>query len=211
MRPPDHQDNYEIALRHAFAGARAQSPENIERLGAVSMGSSAYALPVLNVTFHIDLEAETIYVAVPGADNATPVSPTLWWRVIALHYLTMRPLAPQPDRWMTFSDFPDIRGYESVYKGRVLGRLCGTAGRERDTFTKACLRLGAIPAPHGDVGFEFRVFPEIALRLSWYAGDDEFPPAASFLFPEDILQRLPVEDVIVVGESIVGLLQGKRW
>ena len=132
------------------------------------------------------------------------------WQVIALHYLGARPLERPSERWVAFSDFQEIRGYESVYKGRVLGRLCATAGRDRDTFTQACLKLGATPVPYGDVGFEFRVFPQLSVILAWYAGDEEFPPAASFLFPDDILARLPLEDTIVLTEAIVAYRSALR-
>jgi len=211
MQAPGKQDNYEIARKCAFEAARYQTPEFMPCLGAAPTGPSAYSLPVLNVTFHIDLAGEKIRVSLQDGTEADPASPNLCWQVIALHYLAARPLERQAERWVAFPDFPEIRGYESVYKGRVLGRLCATAGRDRDTFTQACLRLGATPAECGDVGFEFRVFPALSLRIAWYAGDEEFPPAVSFLFPEDILTRLPLEDTIVLSESIVALLQGKRW
>lgn len=211
MRPPDHQDNYEIALRCAFEAARYQTPDYMLCLGATQVGPSAYSLPVLNAAFHIDLAEEKIQLVRPDGAEPDPASPNLCWQVIALHYLGARPLERLSERWVAFSDFSEIRGYESVYKGRVLGRLCATAGRDRDTFTQACLKLGATHVPYGDVGFEFRVFPQLSVILAWYAGDEEFPPAASFLFPDDILTRLPLEDTIVLTEAIVALLQGRRW
>lgn len=206
MLPPK-QDNYALALRLAFDQARQVPPEALCALGATPTATGC-TLPVLNAVFHIQIPEETITAKTASGETVTP---HLCWQVIALHYLCATlPVRDEPPR-LTFPEFPGIRGYESVYNGRVLGRLCATAGRDEAAITQACRTLGATPVASGDAGFVLRVFPFVALQLAWYRGDDEFPPAASFLFPGNLLEMLPVEDAIVLAERIVTLLQGKPW
>jgi hypothetical protein len=63
----------------------------------------------------------------------------------------------------------------------------------------------------GDEGFRFDVFPRLSVIIAWYAGDGELPANASFLYPDNALSFLPVEDIIVVSEGVVSRLQGKGW
>ena len=202
----------------------------LEDLGAEKAPNGTYRLRVLEATFVVDLARGTITRAtteqehwdctkqgepprregtVPGfaGGPALPIS----WQILALHYLCASPPWTDSSRWVSFGHFPDARGYDPVYRGRVLKRLCATAGRDRDTFVQACHRLGAESIDWGDEGFRFRVFPRLPVVITWYYGDDEFPPNASFLYLDNVLSFLPTEDVIVLSESLVSRLQGKGW
>jgi len=201
---PDKQKNYELALEHALACARGQDPDAFEKLGAQVLGDRRYALPVLDATMHVDLQEGSVTLADGGGVG-------LAWQIPVLHYLSAPAYGAEPASWLAFADFPHLRGYEPVYKGRVLGRLCGTAGRTEEGFIQACRRLNATPIDKGDLGFQFPVFPHISLIVSWYRADDEFPSDATILYPDNILTFLPLEDVIVLAECLVARLQGKRW
>ncbi len=192
---PEH----EAAFARGLAAVRAQDERALTALGAVPAGGRRYEMPVLDGRFVIDLEAGTVGRDVPMA-----------WRILTLHYLSSR----RPDRpftrWMSYADFPDGRGYEKVYAARVLSRLRTGAGRDRDTFVEACRRLGGRRIGEGDEGFSFQVFPRLAVAIAWYAGDEEFPPGASFLLPDNALDFLVIEDLAVLSENVVGRLQGQK-
>jgi len=68
------------------------------------------------------------------------------------------PVLQQSVGWASFADFPDARGYQSVYEARVVRRLCATAGRNRECFIAAAERLGGRTVPFGDVGYQLTSF-----------------------------------------------------
>ena len=63
----------------------------------------------------------------------------------------------------------------------------------------------------GDAAFDIDVFPRVATRLIWYAADDEFPPSATLLLPDNIESFLNIEDVVVMSESLVSRLSGRDY
>jgi hypothetical protein len=81
-------------------------------------------------------------------------------------------------------------------------------GLDRDSLRRAAVALGAKEAPAGDLGFDFQVFPRVAVRLVWYEGDDEMGPSASLLLPGNIESFFCVEDIVVLSERLVARLAG---
>ena len=199
------QNNYEVALEKAWARLRTRPAAELRQLGAEAQGSTGacWALPVLKARFEIDLRRGSIEVA-GGAASA-------WWSILTLHYL----LAPVPvaaaGRWISFEEMPDARGYSAPYSGRVIGLFCGTVGRTRDSLLTAAAALGAQTVPGGDAAAQWQVFPHVPLRIVWYAGDDELPPGATFLYGDNVAAILDVEDIVVMAERVVSRLRGKPW
>jgi len=208
MTPLQKQNNYQQAFVKALEVVRGRSDEELVELGSRRFEGRRYSLSVLNDVFMIDLAEGTVGLA-DGRADAAAGSLRMEWQVLALHYLA----APVPwivgSSWVSFGDMREARGYDPVYRGRVLGRLCATAGRDREGFVRAAGGLGGEPADMGDEGFKFQVFPRLAVVIVWYAGDEEFEPGSSFLYPSNIMSFLSVEDVVVLSERLVGRLQGK--
>jgi hypothetical protein len=128
-----------------------------------------------------------------------------------LHYLGIR---GQPERLapeVTFADLPTARSYASVYQGRVIGRLCATAGRDADKLRDAAALLNGLRALGGDLAFDFDVFPRLKLRLVWHGADDEFPPSATVLLPANIESYFCSEDIVVLSEQLVARLAGRPF
>lgn len=199
MRIPERQSNYALALERAFEAARGQGEAGLLDLGAKALGNRRYEIEVLGDVFLMDMEARTVLTG--GADAP------LDWKILSLHYLS----APQPwppfRKWVSFSDIPEVRGYQPVFDKRVVGRLCATAGRNREAFARASESSGGRRFEWGDEGFSFQVFPRLAIGIAWYAGDEELPPGASFIYPDNVTAFLPIEDVVVLAEAVVGRLQ----
>lgn len=208
MMTLEKQTNYQLALEQGFARIAGRSPAAFGALGAAAAGDNRYRLPVLDGVFLIDLHAPSVTHA-EECGEGRPVA--LAWQILALHYLAAPARVRRSDRWLSFADLPDARGYERVYRGRVIQRLCATAGRARDTFVQACERLGGQRVVFGDEGFRFQVFPALAVIVAWYDEDGEFSPSASVLYPDNVSSFLPAEDVVVLSEGLVGRLQGKVW
>ena len=75
----------------------------------------------------------------------------------------------------------------------------------------AALALGGRAEAGGDTAFDFDVFPRLAVRVIWYAGDEEFPPSATLLLPVNIASYLCVEDIVVLSERLVSRLAGRHF
>ena len=198
------QNNYQVALAEAWKGLRARPAAELSQLAAQPLAGGRWALPVLKARFELDLERGTVEVAGVGAASA-------WWSILALHYL----LAPVPvapaRRWISFEEMPDGRGYSVPYRGRVGGLFCGTVGRTREELLAAAAALGAEVVADGDAAVQLQVFPLLPLRIVWYAGDDELPPGATFLYGDNVGAILAVEDIVVMAERVVSRLRGKPW
>ena len=202
---PETQQNYELAQQHALASASNQSPEGLIALGAERIKDNCYNLPVLEATLTANLEDGAVTLVSDG----TPIG--LSWQIIVLHYLSAPVPWPESTDWQAFADFQDLRGYEPVYQGRVLGRLCGTAGRTEEGFIQAAESLNAQPFDRGDIGYRFPIFPHLDLIVGWYRADEDFPSNATILYPDNIRALLPLEDIIVLAECLVARLGGKGW
>jgi len=200
---PPPQKNFARAVELGFQALVGQTEEQLIWLGAECTGG-AWRLPVLNDAFDVDLVAQRITTS-DGREVGSH------WSVLALHYLAIatRPEPRPPDT--IFANLPGARSYSGVYHGRVISRLCFTAGRSAETLQAAAVSLGGRPAEGGDLAFDFAPFPRISLRLIWHAPDEEFPPSATLLLPDNIESYLCSEDIVVLSESLVARLQGKPF
>ena len=201
--PPPPQENLSEAFLRALAAVRDQPPEQIQWLGARQEGET-WCLPVLGDVFEIDL-------ASGGIHTSDGEEVRLAWRILTLHYLGVKSTPPADPPEITFPDLPGGRVYAKVYHARVNLRLCATAGRDLTGLSAAAGALGAQPAEGGDAAFDLTVFPRLAVRLIWYAPDEEFEPSATLLLPRNIESFLSVEDIVVFSEGLVSRLSGGKF
>lgn len=206
MKLPEKQTHYQTAFEQGLELLRQRDVESFEKLGAVRVGDDRYELAVLNGVFVVDLREGWIRGRGEG-DSSSPEQIKQEWQILVLHYLGARSPRGESEKWIGYSDISEARGYESVYRGRVLGRLCHTVGRQKETFVRACSLLGAEHVDMGDEAFRFQLFPLISIIIVWYAGDEDLPPGVSILYPENIQECFSVEDIVVLSEGLVGKLQ----
>ena len=203
---PPPQQNLRQAVSRAAADARAQSPQQLQWLGA-SPAEDAWQLRVLDDVLLWQPQTGCI-----GTSAGEPVGP--FWQVLTLHYLAVGAQPPQAQPAVTFADLPAARAYAPVYQARVIGRLCHTVGRSEETLAQAVAALGAsqvqaagAPA-RADLAVDFRVYPRVRVRLLWHRGDEELPPSATLLLPKNIQSFFCVEDIVVLSERLVSRLSG---
>jgi len=200
------QNNLELATGMAFKALGRQCDDQLLWLGARSVDDT-WQLDVLDDTFVVDLPAER--VSTLGDDDVgAPGAPGAPWRILALHYLAITSRPPKQPPETTFVHLPAGQPYARVYEGRVLGRLCATAGRDADTLRVAADSAGgrSVDPLVGDLAFDFDFFAQISVRLIWHAPDDEFGPSATLLLPSNIESYLCPEDIVVLSECLVSRL-----
>ena len=197
------QDYYRRATELGFAAAHSQTPEQLRWLGAIG-STDSWRLPVLEDVFDVDLSARRVATSA-GQDVGAS------WRILALHYLSIPSKPEQTEPEITFADLRQSRSYNDVYQARVIGRLCGTAGREGRQLRTAAAAIGGHPVEGGDAAFDFDAFPRLSVRLIWHAPDEEFPPSATLLLPGNIESFFPAEDVVVLCECLVARLGGRPF
>ena len=199
--PP--QENLKVATERGFEALARQERDQLVWLGAEPT-DVGWRVPVLDDTLVVD--ASSRRVTTSGAVDVGPA-----WRILVLHYLAVdsRPERMPPE--ITFADLATARSYAGIYHGRVIARLCGTAGRDAERLCAAAESLGGKPADGGDAAFDFGVFPRISLRLIWHAPDDEFPPSATLLLPSNIESYFCSEDIVVLSECLVARLGGRTF
>jgi len=211
VKPLTKQTNYQDAFNAAVDFVRNRETRSLTALGASPIGSNTCSLPVLNGVFLVDLSAATVAL-VKNPGPPLEISPLrIEWQILALHYLSAPLARPEPSRWISFADIADGRGYDPVYRARVISRLCATAGRDRASFVSASSALSGEPVNFGDQAFQFTVFPKLPVIIAWYQGDDEIGPGASFIYPDNITSFLPVEDIVVLSERLVARIQSGKW
>lgn len=199
------QHRYLDALDAAWKHFAERPPGQLEDLGAVPVPGTEglWELPVLNARFQIDAPGRSMTIA--GRPVSVP------WQILALHYLLADVPVPQITRSISFEEIPDARGYSASYAGRVITRLCTTVGADREKLLAAADAVGAVVVPGGGLSLHIQVFPRIPVTVVWYAGDDEFPPGASFLYEDNVTAMLSVEDIVVMASQVVSRLCGKDW
>lgn len=64
---------------------------------------------------------------------------------------------------------------------------------EPEKFRKACLALGGIELPQGDISYAIELFDGLRIGVQLWFGDEEFPPNLRWLWDENALMYLKYE------------------
>ncbi len=202
--PLPRQHNLEIAVDKAIQVLRRQDPGQLEALGARVEGGMIL-LGVLGEDLRTDLAHGRIFT--PAGHEVG-----LMWRILVLHYLCVagRPESRPPE--IAFADLSSARPYASVYRARVIDRLCAAAGTDGRALESAAAGLGArsVSGPW-DLGFEIPVFPLVTARIIWCRADEELSASAVLLLPKNIESFFGAEDIVVLSERLASRLAGRPF
>ena len=99
--------------------------------------------------------------------------------------------------------------YIKPYTGRVLTRAAFTFGTRVASFRAACEKLGALPLPNGDAGYEFTLVGDYRVRILVWEGDDEFQPNAQVLYSDNFADGFAAEDRVVAGDILIGVIKSR--
>ncbi len=109
--------------------------------------------------------------------------------------------------WKTFREMPWGELYIKPYTGRVLTRAAFTFGTRIAAFKAAAEKMGGIPVPHGDAGYQFSLAPGYHVQILAWAGDEEFPPNAQVLYSDNFAEGFAAEDRVVAGDILISTIK----
>ena len=72
---------------------------------------------------------------------------------------------------------------------------------------KACLALGGIELPMGELSFQVPLFDFLPVIVQFWSSDEEFPPVFKLMWDENVLQFLRFETVCYAARFLVNRLQ----
>ena len=129
--------------------------------------------------------------------------PPLPTQTFLLRYLLESKAAVWTGEWKTFREMPWGEMYIQPYTGRVLTRAAYTFGFRVAAFKAAAEKMGALPVPYGDAGFEFTLIGNYKMRFLVWEGDDEFPPSTQVLYSDNFAEGFAAEDRVVAGDILI--------
>ena len=200
MQIENHKE--EVPFAHYEEKFRGLKPEEaLERLSDVRWDGKEFTVTLLGRTFAISHPDYAI-----RALDGGPVPP-LNVQTFLLRYLLESRDVAWAGEWKTFREMPWGEMYIKPYTGRVLTRAAFTFGSRVAAFRAAAEKMGALPLPHGDAGYQFDIIGGYQMRLLVWEGDDEFPPNAQVLYSDNFADGFAAEDRVVAGDILISVVK----
>lgn len=200
MQIENHKE--EVPFAHYEEKFRGLKPEEaLERLPDVRWDGTEFTVTLLGRTFAISHPDYAI-----RALDGGPVPP-LNVQTFLLRYLLESRNVAWAGEWKTFREMPWGEMYIKPYTGRVLTRAAFTFGSRVAAFRAAAEKMGALPLPHGDAGYQFDLIGGYQMRLLVWEGDDEFPPNAQVLYSDNFAGGFAAEDRVVAGDILISVVK----
>ena len=171
------------------------------RLSDVTWDGQAFSVKLLGRVFAI---SHPVYTITAKDGGAVPPLPT---QTFLLRYLLECKDVAWSGQWKTFREMPWGEMYIKPYTGRVLTRAAFTLGTRLDAFRAAAEKMGAMPLPHGDAGYQFELVGGYRMQILAWAGDEEFPPNAQVLYSDNFADGFAAEDRVVAGDILISTIK----
>lgn len=181
---------------------RDLNPEDTaERLSDVRWDGKEFIIRLLGRDFAI---SHPDYAIRPLDGGAVPPLPA---QTFLLRYLLESRDIRWGGEWKTFREMPWGEMYIKPYTGRVLTRAAFTFGTRVAAFRTAAEKMGGLPLPNGDAGYQFDLIGGYRMRILVWEGDDEFPPNAQVLYSDNFAEGFAAEDRVVAGDILISTVK----
>ncbi len=201
---PDNKN--EVPLEHYLEQFSEMSPRHMaERSGfEFDTENSRFKMCFIGNEIFVKYPEMTVFKA-DGDEIKTPSFRILMGRAL------MEGMAKESGgTFLAYSEVPWGNVYLQQFKGRCIMRLAFGFGFNLAKFEKACLAIGGKPCAGGDKGFEIEFLSGLWVKLLIWAGDDEFPPSAQFLFSDNFPAMFTAEDLAFVGDNVINALKAVK-
>ena len=181
---------------------RSLNPEDaVGRLSDIRWDGKEFIVRLLGRDFAISHPDYAIRALDSGAVPPLPVQTFL------LRYLLESRDIRWGGEWKTFREMPWGEMYIKPYTGRVLTRAAFTFGTRVAAFRTAAEKMGGLPLPNGDAGYQFDLIGGYRMRILVWEGDDEFPPNAQVLYSDNFAEGFAAEDRVVAGDILISAVK----
>ena len=181
---------------------RSLNPEDaVGRLSDIRWDGKEFIVRLLGRDFAISHPDYAIRALDSGAVPPLPVQTFL------LRYLLESRDIRWGGDWKTFREMPWGEMYIKPYTGRVLTRAAFTFGTRVAAFRTAAEKMGGLPLPNGDAGYQFDLIGGYRMRILVWEGDDEFPPNAQVLYSDNFAEGFAAEDRVVAGDILISTIK----
>ena len=200
MQIENHKE--EVPFAHYEEKFRSLDPASVgERLKAVSWDGKEFTVSLLGRSFAISHPEYGIRALDDGKLPPLPAQTFL------LRYLLESRDVSWGGQWKTFREMPWGEMYIKPYTGRVLTRAAFTFGPRVAAFRAAAEKMGGLPLPNGDAGYQFDLIGGYRMRILVWEGDDEFPPNAQVLYSDNFADGFAAEDRVVAGDILISTIK----
>ncbi len=124
-------------------------------------------------------------------------------KILILHYLTVARGTPLSGKLIAYKELPEGTNYFPTFYHRSIKPLADCFGGEPHRLLAMAEALAGQKADYGDAAVTVNAFPRVPVTLVLWRGDAEFAAEGNILFDSTIPDYLPVEDIIVISETIV--------
>jgi hypothetical protein len=123
--------------------------------------------------------------------------------ILIFHYLERAKGGGLAGEWISFGNIAAGVFYHSVFLKRCKEPLVKIFGGCPEGLPSIAGILQGEPIPLGDVGVRISAFPFVPLALVLWRGDEDFSPEGNILFDGSVTEFLPVEDIVILAETVI--------
>jgi hypothetical protein len=197
-------DDYKQARALAVQKLAAEPFARIqERSGFESPDEGTFRIPFLGRTYFVRYPDFRFEVE-GDPDGEVPLQE----QVLILHYMMGDPPRKPTGNWIAYREIPGAAFYFSAFVKRAVDPLKKVFGKDTVALKKTARHLEGIEIEAGDAGYQFDVFPGVAVQIILWEGDDEFEAEANILFDASVGACLSPEDAAWAASLLVYRLIG---
>jgi hypothetical protein len=211
--PLPDQKNYELAYSLALKltgeklASRSDIAEQCRKSGAtyeIAGRSVVIQTKYLNRAYRVTLPDITVTLA----DSQDEVE--LRDKVLILHYLERAKGTSLTEKLIAYQELEEGAVYYPSFFKRAVKPLIDYFGPAPDSLLTTAVKLGGTKTNYGDASVVIPAFSRVPINIVIWKGDEEFPPNASILFDETVLDYLSAEDINVLCQTITWRLVKSR-
>ena len=198
---------HDAPMEHYHTKYRALDPEKavVRTDIPFDVGSGRFTLNTLGFTLYAEWPEFKLTPAEP--ERCPKILSDFAMQILVIRFLTEGAYAPAQGKFKAYRELPWGGAYDANFQGRTIKRLAYSFCTKPDIFEKAAETLGGIKLGLGDASYDLPFLGGVICRLILWTPDEEFPPAAQFLFSDNTPAAFNAEDLAAVGDIVITALK----
>ena len=184
-----HVDNYAIQAAQAMERFLIYDQQELIRRMDLRFDETCFYIPMLRQTYRIHRKTGHM----ERFDGDTWISANSHGEVLTLLDLLCDSKKDRfvCGRWKNMSAF-GLMFHQNLLEGKR-DPWADRFEADPEGFRKACVSLGGIPFPTGDIAYAIELFDGLPVVIQLWLGDEEFPASLRFLWDENALMYIKYE------------------